>query len=296
MQLTGIIAPLVTPFLADGALELSAFEANLDSYAGEDLSGYLVLGSNGEAAALDEPEKLRLVQAARAGCPRERVLLVGTGLESTQATIAFTRRVADLGADAALVLTPHYYRPQMSSEALRRHYQAVADAAPLPVLFYSVPQYTGLSFPVELAAALCAHPRVAGIKESSGDVGLLARLVSATSAGFRVVCGAAPVLYPALCVGASAGILAVACCVPGVAARLYRAFECGDHAAASRLQQALTPLAVLVTTRYGVAGLKLAMDLSGRRGGHVRAPLLASPVSAREELQGALQDLQRALA
>lgn len=286
----------MTPFAADGALDLCAFESNLESYASEDLAGYLVLGSNGEAAALDEAEKLALVEAARARCPADRLLLVGSGLESTRATIAFTRRVADLGADAALVLTPHYYRPQMSVDALRRHYEAVADAAPLPVLFYSVPQYTGLTFPVELAAGLSGHPRVIGIKESSGDVGLLARLVSATPPAFRVVCGAAPVLYPALCVGASAGILAVACCAPGGAAHLYRAFERGEQHEAARLQRALTPLATLVTARYGVAGLKLAMDLSGRNGGQVRAPLLAPPAAVREELQGALQELQSALA
>ena len=175
MELRGVFPPLVTPFRQDGALDLRAFEANLDVYSGEDLAGYLVLGSNGEAGSLDEDEKITLVRAARyrsAG----RTLLVGTGLESTRATIALTRRIADAGADAALVLTPYYYKPQMNVEALRGHFEAIADASPIPVLLYSVPQFTGLPFPAPLAAALSTHPRIHGMKESSGDVGLLGRI------------------------------------------------------------------------------------------------------------------------
>jgi 4-hydroxy-2-oxoglutarate aldolase len=286
--LSGIIPPLVTPFRPDGDLDLPAFEANLDSYAGCDLGGSLVLGSNGEAASLEPDEKLRLIEAARrkaAGRP----LLVGTGCESTRATIALTRRAADLGADGALVLTPHYYKPQMGAEALTRHFQAVADASPIPVFLYSVPAFTGLAFPPEVAATLSAHPQVAGMKESSGDLRLLSRIVSSVPASFAVACGSAPVLYPALCLGASAGILAVACCAPRPCAALFRAFEQGDHVRARRLQQALTPLAVAVTGSYGVAGLKLAMDLAGRRGGEVRAPLLPAPAAARDELRGLLE-------
>jgi 4-hydroxy-2-oxoglutarate aldolase len=292
LDLRGIIPPLVTPFREDGSLDLAAFEANLDSYAAEDLAGYLVLGSNGEAASLEEDEKLALVRAARR-LAAGRALLVGTGLESTRATIALTRKAAGLGADAVLVLTPHYYRPQMSADALRRHFQAVADAAPVPVLLYSVPQFTGLPFPLALASAMAQHPRVGGIKESSGDVGLLQRIVAATPASFATLCGSAPVLYPALCVGAVGGVLAVACCAPRPAAALYRAFADGDHARARRLQQALTPLAVAVTATHGVAGLKLAMDLAGRRGGSVRAPLLPAAAEVGGELRPLLE---RALA
>lgn len=294
MNLRGILPPLVTPFLPDGALDLASFEANLDSFTGEDLGGYLVLGSNGEASSLEEEEKLALVRAAkrRAG---SRTLLAGTGLESTRATIALTRRLADLGADAALVLTPHYYRPQMTREALCRHFEAVAEASPIPVLLYSVPQLTGLSFPPALAADLAAHPRIAGMKESSGDVALLGRIVGSVPPDFAVACGSAPVVYPALCLGAVAGILAVACCAPRPAAALYRAFEAGDHARARRIQEALSPLAVAVTSTHGVAGLKAAMDLAGRRGGAVRPPLLPADPALREELRPLLERAEAAV-
>jgi 4-hydroxy-2-oxoglutarate aldolase len=286
-MLRGILPPLVTPFTDDGGLDLRAFEGNLERYAEQDLGGYLVLGSNGEAASLDESEKLALIAATRRRA-RGRTVLAGTGLESTAATIALTRKAADQGADAALVLTPHYYKAQMRTDALKRHFEAVADASPIPVLLYSVPVFTGLVMPADLPAAVAAHPRIAGMKESSGDMGLMGRVLQSVPPSFAVACGSAPVLYPALCLGAAAGILAVACCAPGPAAALYRAFEKGDHALARRLQQALTPLATAVTATYGVPGLKRAMDLAGFTGGAPRAPLPAAPAAARAELEALL--------
>lgn len=288
MSLRGVIPPLVTPFREDGGLDLDAFTATLEALAVHDFAGFLALGSNGEAASLDEDEKRKLVAAARRTVPG-RFLLVGTGLESTRGTIALTREAADLGADAALVLTPCYYKSRMSPEALRRHFEAVADASPVPVYIYSVPAFTGLSWPAGLAATLSAHPRIRGIKESSGDVGLLARIVESVPAGFEVVCGNAPVFYPALCVGAVGGIVAVANCAPRPALELYRAFVAGDHARARRIQQALAPLATAVTVTHGVAGLKLTMGLAGLRGGTVRAPLLPAPPSVLEDTRALLQ-------
>lgn len=293
-MLRGILPPLVTPFRPDGALDTAGFEANLEIYATQDLGGVLVLGSNGEAACLEEPEKLALVRLARARTG-SRTLLVGTGLESTRATIALTRRVADLGADAALVLTPHYYKSQMTPPVLRAHFEAVADASPIPVLLYSVPAFTGITFPVPLAAELAAHPLVRGMKESSGDVGLLSRIVASVPPSFGVVCGNAPVIYPALCSGAVAGILAAACCAPRPVSALYQAFLEGDHARARRLQEAITPLAVAITTTHGVAGLKAAMDLAGFRGGSVRAPLRPVDPETREALRPLLQRAEAAV-
>lgn len=292
--LRGIVPPLVTPFDADGRVDLAAFEANLEAYAAADLGGYLVLGSNGEAASLEEAEKLQLVRAARRRA-NGRFLLAGTGLEATAATIALTAKAADAGADAVLVLTPHYYKAQMTVDALRRHFEAVADASPVPIYLYSVPVFTGLPFPAALAAALSEHPNVAGMKESGGDLGLLARILGTVPASFAVACGSALVLYPALCLGAVAGILAVACCAPDATAAVYRAFAAGDHERARRLQLALTPLAVAVTSTHGVPGLKLAMDMAGLRGGAPRPPLQPAPASARDELSRLLAQAREAL-
>lgn len=293
-MIRGILPPLTTPFREDGALDLAAFEANLEIYATQDLGGVLVLGSNGEAQVLDEAEKLALVRAARARV-QDRTVLVGTGLESTRATIALTRKVADLGADAVLVLTPHYYRSQMTADVLRRHFEAVADASSIPVLLYSVPAFTGIAWPAGLAAELARHPLIRGMKESSGDVGLLGRLVASVPPRFHVVCGNAPVIYPALCVGASGGVLAAACCAPRPVTALYQAFQEGDHARAKRLQEAIAPLATAVTATHGVAGLKAAMDLAGFRGGPVRAPLVPVKPEVREELRALLDRAERAV-
>jgi 4-hydroxy-2-oxoglutarate aldolase len=294
VSLRGIIPPLVTPFRADGSLDLPAFESVVEALAAHDLAGFLVLGSNGEAASLDDDEKAALVVAARRRLPG-RFLLAGTGLESTRATIELTRKVADLGADAVLVLTPHYYKARMTSDALRLHFEAVADASPVPVYLYSVPAFTGLPWPPGLAAALSPHPRIAGMKESSGDLGLLGRIVSSVPGRFEVACGNALVFYPALCAGAAGGVLAVANCVPRAAVALYRAFAAGDHARARRLQEAILPLAASVATSHGVAGLKRAMDAAGLRGGEVRAPLLAAPPSALEELRPLVERAEAAV-
>jgi 4-hydroxy-2-oxoglutarate aldolase len=268
--LKGILPPVVTPFHSDGALDLAGFEANLEAWAGEDLEGYVVLGSNGEAASLEEDEKLALVRAARARAGG-RTVVVGTGL------------------------TPHYYKPQMTVDALRRHFVAVADASPLPVYLYSMTLFTGLPWPPALAADLASHPRIVGIKESSSDLGLLGRIISSVPPRFEVACGSAPVLYPALCIGACAGVLAVANCAPALAAAVYRAFEAGDHERARRLQAALTPLAVAVTATHGIAGLKAAVDLAGGRGGHVRAPLLPLSPAARDEVSALLAAAREAV-
>ena len=283
-MLRGILPPLVTPFHPDGTLDLASFEANLESYAGEDFAGYVVLGSNGEAASLEEDEKLALLRAARRRAG-SRLVIAGTGLESTRATIAFTARAADTGADAALVLTPSVFKSQMTLDALRRHYEAIAEASRISVLLYSFPAVTGIPLPLGLAAAVAGHPRIVGMKESSGDVAMLGRIVSSVPSSFSVACGSGPALYPSLCVGASAGILAVANCAPRPAAALYRAFAASEHARARRIQEALTPLAVAVTATYGVAGLKAAVDLAGRRGGSVRRPLLPLAPAARYDLK-----------
>jgi 4-hydroxy-2-oxoglutarate aldolase len=294
VSLRGVIPPLVTPFHPDGGLDMASFSASLEALAAHELAGFLVLGSNGEAASLDEAEKLALVAAARRLVPG-RFLLVGSGLETTRGTIALGRKVADLGADAVLVLTPCYYKNRMTPEALRRHFEAVADASPVPVYLYSVPAFTGLPWPPGLATALAGHPRIRGLKESSGDIGLFGKITASVPASFEVACGNAPVFYPALCLGAAGGVRGVANCVPRVAIALYRAFGAGDHARARRIQDALAPLAGAIATTYGVAGLKLVMGAAGLRGGTVRAPLLPAPASALDELRPLLEQAEAAV-
>lgn len=295
MSLRGVVPPLVTPFREGGALDRQGLEENLESLKRHRFAGFLVLGSSGEAQSLDEDEKLALIATARR-CLAGRFLLAGTGMESTQATIALTRKAADQGIDAALVLTPHYYRTRMTDEALRRHFEAVADASPVPVYLYSVPAFTGLPWPAGLAETLAGHPRIVGIKESSGDVGLLSRIVDGVPPSFEVACGSAAVFYPSLCTGASGGVLGIANCLPDVTTALYDAVLDGDHGRARRLQAALLPLASAVSSRWGVAGLKAGMDEAGLRGGVLRAPLLPVTDPERDEIRSLLAAARAALA
>ena len=223
--------------------------------------------------------------------PRDRLLLVGTGRESTRAAVAATVRAAALGADAVLVRSPSFFKTQMSADALVAHYTAVADASPVPVLLYNLPNVTGVMLTPAIVIRLAEHPNIAGLKETSPDLERLGQIVALAPSSFTVLCGWAPVAYPALISGARGAILAVASVVPDACVTLFQYVLDGWQADALALQQRLTPLAQLVTATYGIAGLKMALDLAGYHGGSVRPPLLAAPPNAREEIAAAIRAL-----
>jgi 4-hydroxy-2-oxoglutarate aldolase len=254
----------------------------------------VALGSNGEAPLLDEAESDRVVDAARAALPPGLVLIAGTGRESTRGTIAATRRAAANGADLALVRTPSYYKARMTHDALVAHYTAVADASPIRVLLYNYPAATGVNLTAETVAALARHPNIAGMKETGVDSAQFAAFVDAVPPAFAVMAGSAPVFYPWLCLGATGGILAVACVAPEACVRLLEAVKAGRHDTARTLQRELTPLARLVTTGYGVPGLKAAMNLAGYAGGVPRAPLAPLPSATIDQIRVQLDRVLRA--
>lgn len=285
VNLRGIFPPMATPFLSDGsAIDFEAVRHNVDLWMRTALRGIVVLGSNGESAFVSTDEADALVEAVRAGVPRDRVLIVGTGQESTRATIEACRRAAALGADAVLVRAPGFFKAQMTGPAFVAHYRAVADASTVPVLLYNFAAAFGVNLPIDAIVALAEHPNIIGMKESSGDVIQVADEVSQTPPGFDVVVGSAPSLYPSMCVGAIGGVVAVANCAPEACVRLYDAAAAGRHEEALALQRALTPLARAVTGRFGVAGLKAAMTLAGYRGGAPRMPLSPAPQPVIDEL------------
>jgi 4-hydroxy-2-oxoglutarate aldolase len=222
------------------------------------------------------------------------VLIVGTGRESTRATIAASARAAAAGADAVLVRTPSFFKARMTPDAFVRHYTAVADASRVPVLLYNVPAVTGVSLTADAVARLSAHPNIIGIKETGSDTAQVAAFVEAASASrepFAVIAGSAPTFYPSLCVGATGGILAVSCVFPALCVELHGHFRAGRHDAARRLQRRITPLAKLVTTGLGVAGLKAAMDFAGFTGGVPRGPLVALSDDATAQVREAVAAL-----
>lgn len=298
MTLGGILGPVTTTFQpgADGMGELDrvAFAANIRAYLGAGLAGVVVCGSTGEAALLDERERAALVEAAREAVPPDRPVVVGTGAESTRACMRLSRQAAERGADAVLVVAPHYYGTVMSAAALHRHYVSVAEASPVPVLLYNIPKYMHFSLAPTLVEELAQHPNIVGIKDSSGNTDLLSTYLNAQSAKFTVLTGHGGSLATALEMGVRGGILAVSLFAPALALAVYEAGRRGDdegRAAARGAQTRLSPLSNRIVGELGIAGIKAALDLVGLAGGPVRAPL--TPLGP-QDVEGVAQLLRGA--
>jgi 4-hydroxy-2-oxoglutarate aldolase len=283
--------PFPTPFDRRGELDLTALRANLSRWNAAGVAGYVALGSTGERVHLDDAESLRVVEAAREVVPRDMIFVVGVGQQSTRETIKEAQRAAASGADAVLVITPHFYRAAMTQAALADHYESVADASPVPVVVYSIPQNTGVTLAAETVARLSRHENIVGLKESSGDVVAFVEMLRVVDEDFAMLTGHGSALHAALSSGARGAILAVACCAPHTALAITRAVEAGDHERAVILQRRLIPLARAVTTRFGVGGLKFALDCAGYSGGTVRAPLSMPDEAARAEIARLVAEL-----
>jgi len=292
MNFAAVFPPMATPFDND-AVDVRAIASNIEKWIRAGVGGVVALGSNGEAPLLDETESDQVLEAARTALGRERLLIAGTGRESTRATIAASRRAAALGADAILVRTPSYYKARMTPEVFIQHFTAVADASPIPVLLYNYPAVTGVNLTPETVGVLARHPNIVGMKETGTDTAQFAAFVEAAPPPFAVIAGSAPVFYPWLCVGATGGILAAACVVPETCVLLFKHATAGRHEEARVLQREMTPLARLVTTGYGVPGLKAAMDLAGYVGGEPRRPLLPVPPAAIDQIRAELNRIRR---
>jgi 4-hydroxy-2-oxoglutarate aldolase len=280
IELKGVLPPIPTPFREDGEVAYDKLAANLERWNRTDLSGYLVTGSNGEFAALTEHEKLRIWEVARKHIPAQKRFLAGTGCETTRETISLTKQAASAGAEAALVVTPWYNKGAMKSRELVAHFTAVADAAPIPILLYNVPQFTGVTLGSDAVAKLAEHPNIIGMKDSAGAMEMFAEYIRVTPPSFQLFIGSALSFYVALCLGARGGILALANIAPQECVLIQRLFEDGKQEEAKRLQLRLLPLARTVTSRFGIGGLKAAMTIRGYYGGPPRPPLL--PPTAEE--------------
>jgi dihydrodipicolinate synthase/N-acetylneuraminate lyase len=288
MKLSGVLTPIPTPFDHEDEVDIARLRAALTGWLRSPLSGFVILGSNGEAAFLDEDESDRVIAIARDLVPTERSFIVGTGRETTRATISATRRAAALGADAVLVRTPGFFKAQMTSDVFVRHYRAVADASPVPVLLYNYTAVTGVSLPVDAVARLAEHPNIAGMKESNGDLLRIADLVASTPDTFTLLAGSAATFFEALRAGVAGGILALGSVLPDQCVRLFELTTGGRLDEARALQQQLVPIAKLLGSTYGVPGLKAALKLIGCDAGLPRPPLVPLDEAAVSELAEAL--------
>ena len=288
LNLEGIFPPIATPFV-NGKVAHDRLRENLDKWNKTKLVGYVVFGSNGESVYLDQEEKLSLVDTVKQNLPRGKLLIAGTGLESTEATVRVTNLVAERGADGALVVTPHYYKAKMDNVALKQHYLSIADQVDIPILIYNVPQFTGINVGPELVPSLAEHPKIIGIKDSSGNIAQIGEMIATTPPSFHVLAGSAGHLLAALALGASGGILALANVAPDECCRIFDDFHSGRHVDARELQLRFIAVNKAVTARFGVAGLKAALDMVGYFGGDPRPPLLPLGEDQRNELREILK-------
>ena len=287
-KLKGILLPTTTPFDQRGEIDFPSLRSNLDSWSQTAISGFVLLGSTGERVHLNEREYLQTIETARAATSKDLAFIVGAGQQSTLGTINEIRNAARAGADAVLVITPHFYRTVITQETLVNYYTTVADQAPVPVLLYSMPPLTGIKIEPETVGRLSQHANIIGVKDSSNDIAGFSETVKLCSADFAVMTGNGTVLLDTLRAGATGAILAVGCVVPEVCIEIFRAFHAGEEEHAMTLQSKLTPLATAVTTKFGIGGLKAALDLAGYRGGNVRAPLQPAGEPARAEIAALL--------
>jgi 4-hydroxy-2-oxoglutarate aldolase len=290
---SGVFAALTTPYAHDGSVSLPDLKHNVQQYNQTDLAGYVAVGSTGESVLLSRAEMDGILITVKEAAKGKKIL-AGTGAESTAETIERTKRAAELGFDAALVKTPYYYKTAYKPDVLLAHYRRVADESPIPVMLYSIPQFTGIALTAAEVAALAEHPNIIGIKDSSGNVQGVAEIIAATPTKFQVLVGSAASVYPSLAIGARGAILALASALPEKCVALYELFQQGHHEKARELQAILVRASKLIVSELSIAGVKYAMDQRGYRGGIPRPPLLPLHPEQKKRLTDLLSALEPA--
>lgn len=271
-MIKGIFPPITTPFVND-EIAFDKLAENISRWNDTELAGYVVLGSNGESAFLTREEKLKLIESVKENSAEDKKVIAGTGSDSIKETIALTNAAAESGADYALILTPSFFKEKMDSNSFIKYFMAVADKSEIPVIIYNVPKFTGVNIEAHAVSKLSEHKNIIGLKNSSENTAHLSEIIYNTPKDFVTLVGTASVLYPGLCAGAAGGIVALANIAPKECVNIYKLFIENKHGEALELQNRMIPVNKAVTGKYGVAGLKAAMDMLGYFGGEPRAPL-----------------------
>ena len=269
----GIFPATITPFTETGALDTDALSKNIKRWNEYGLRGYVVAGSIAEAPFLEAVERHQIIHATREAMAEGMTLLAGTGRESTAQTIKTSIEAAESGANAVLVVSPWYYKDQMTGPILERHFLAVADACPLPLLLDNIPAFTGFAIPADTVIRLAQHSNIVGIKDNSGNISYLSKIIRNTPADFAFLCGNSAAMVSALMLGAAGGILNTANLAPEICVALYRASQGANFKVAQNLYHLLQPISEVIGGAHGIGGLKYAMNLLGYQAGFPRAPL-----------------------
>ena len=286
-RISGIIAPITTPFV-DEAVSIDQLKGNVRKYRDTPLSGFFVLGSNGENKSLTEAEKLKILEAVLGERSDHQLIMAGTGYESTRQAIAFSKKAADLGADFVSLLTPSYFKKRLTDEAMIGYYTEVAEALSIPVLIYNAPGFTGMTISPKVIEAISRHPNIAGMKDTSpANIG---RYLEVCGEDFDVLSGTIDTLFPGLALGASGGVVSLANAFPHPCCELYKRFKRGDLQGARKLFYKLFRLNHSVSGNFGVAGVKYAMEVAGYYGGPPRLPLLPLTDSDKKLIKQAISE------
>jgi 4-hydroxy-2-oxoglutarate aldolase len=275
-SISGVFPALTTPF-ERGNLSVSHLKSNMEKFERVNFSGYLVLGSTGEGVLMNERERIAALESVRACASEGKTIIAGTGMQGTHSTIQFTNLAAETGADYAVVVTPFYFKKQMTAESLEAYYREVAEKSQIPIIMYNVPKFTGLDLPLEAIVSLADHQNIVGLKDSSGNIALLGEILKACPADFTVLQGMGSVLFTSLVFGAKGGILALSNMAPDETVKIFELVEAGELAEAKTIQTRLITVNQKIVGLYGVPGIKCALDLLGYFGGEPRPPL--QPVS-----------------
>jgi 4-hydroxy-2-oxoglutarate aldolase len=288
-KLSGVFAPVVTPFHND-ELALDDLRSNLQKLNETNLTGYLALGSNGEFRSLTDEEQIKVLEVFSQE-KGDKVVMVGTGCESTKQTIEKSKLASDMGFNYVSILTPSYFAKRVDGATLQAYYERIADSIDIPVLFYNAPGFTGgIVIPPKIILELSKHPNIVGMKDSSpvGPAKVLAFLD--TSEDFNILAGSANFFYTSLHLGATGGVMSLANALPGPCCELYQLFTEGRYDDAKELNRRFVRLNQAVSGAWGVAGVKAAMDITGFKGGAPRHPLQSITNEAKERIRQTMID------
>ncbi len=289
IDLSGIFPPIVTPFQKE-VIAYNYLIENIEKLSNSGIRGLVVLGSNGESVFLSEKEKIEIVKTVIRTAAKDMLIIVGSGCESARETIYLSNKLANLGAHAALIVTPFYYGSKMNNEALINYYSTIADHTDIPILLYNVPKFTGINLSLEVLSVLSQHPNIIGIKDSSGNINQLGQYLNKVHDNFSILVGTAGALLGALVLGCKGGVLALANLIPEKCVEIYRLVQQNKLKEARELQLRIIPVNHATTTIYGISGLKYAMDLMGYHGGETRLPLLPLKKEEKEKIRNTLRE------
>jgi 4-hydroxy-2-oxoglutarate aldolase len=288
-KLQGIMPPITTPFV-NGEIAVDKLEFNIGKWNKTELSGYVVMGSNGESVFLTREEKLKLVELTKKFSDPDKLIIAGTGSDSIKETVFLSNESAERGADFVLILTPSFYKSEMKHGAFIKYFTAVADAVKIPVIIYNVPKFTGVDIEADTVAKLSDHPNIIGIKNSSENVRQNNEFVYYTRKDFSVLVGTASMLYSGFTSGCVGGIVALANIASEECVQIHKLISKNNLQEALELQNRMIPVNKAVTAKHGVPGLKTAMDLLGYFGGEPREPLSTLSESGKEDLIRVLRE------